>query len=97
MQELYTRRYMNVSEVTPRVVRDVLRTLKLRKTYEHVAQITSRITGRPPVCIPPAGEEQCRLMFIAVQPIFDKVCPRERKNFLSCAAPHVYVVVCVAF
>ena len=25
----------------------------------------------------------CRLMFIAVQPAFEKHCPKDRKNFLS--------------
>ena len=85
MEELYVQRITSSRDVTPRVVRDILRRLKLRKTYEHVAQITSKITGRPALCIPVEAEEMCRLMFIAVQPIFDKVCPKERKNFLSYA------------
>ena len=83
MNELFIKRYKKASEVTPRVVRDVLRTLKFRKTYEHVAQITSKITGENALKIPPEAEEMCRLMFIAVQPVFDKVCPKDRKNFLS--------------
>ena len=31
----------------------------------------------------PEIEEMCRLMFIAVQPAFEKHCPSDRKNFLS--------------
>ena len=43
---------------------------ELRKAYEHVAQITSRLTGAKPMRIPAEAEEMCRLMFIAVQPVF---------------------------
>jgi hypothetical protein len=83
MRELFARRIRSSDDITPRVVRDVLRGMKLRKTYDHVAHITARITGKEAARLPPDGEEMCRLMFIAVQPIFDKVCPKDRKNFLS--------------
>lgn len=85
MEELYVRRITCSRDITPRVVRDILRVLKFRKTYEHVAQITSKITGENALRIPAEAEETCRLMFIAVQPVFDKVCPKDRKNFLSYA------------
>ena len=61
----------------------LLAILKLRKSYEHVAQITCRLTGVRPLRIPAEEEEKCRLMFIAVQPAFEKHCPSDRKNFLS--------------
>ena len=57
--------------------------LKLRKAYEHVAQITCKLTGKKPLRVPHEVEEMCRLMFIAVQPAFEKHCPKDRKNFLS--------------
>ena len=85
MEELHMRRVTATADITPKLVRDILRTLKLRKTYDHVAQITSKITGKRALTIPAEAEEMCRLMFIAVQPIFDKVCPKDRKNFLSYA------------
>lgn len=83
MQELYRQRVMHTRDITPKRVREVLKTLKLRKAYEHVAQITSRLTGSKPLRVPPEAEEMCRLMFIAVQPAFEKHCPKDRKNFLS--------------
>ena len=83
MQELHRQRIHDVKEITPKKVREVLKTLKLRKAYEHVAQITSRLTGAKPLRVPPEAEEMCRLMFIAVQPAFEKHCPKDRKNFLS--------------
>ena len=83
MQELYRQRVTKLDDITPRRVRDTLKTLKLRKSYEHVAQITSRLTGRRAPRMSPETEDTCRLMFIAVQPVFEKHCPKDRKNFLS--------------
>lgn len=83
MEELQKQRITSVNMITPKKVREVLKTLKMRKAYEHVAQITSKLTGKAPLRIPPEAEETCRLMFIAVQPAFEKHCPKDRKNFLS--------------
>jgi len=82
MRVLYERR-VRLQDVTQTAVREVLRTMRLRRTYEHVAQITMRITGQPPPRMTPDREELCRLLFIAVQPAFDKHCPANRSNFLS--------------
>lgn len=83
MCELHRQRVTEVSQITPKKVREVLKTLKMRKAYEHVAQITSKLTGVRPLRVPAEAEETCRLMFIAVQPAFEKHCPKDRKNFLS--------------
>lgn len=83
MKELHRQRISDIKDITPKKVREVLKILKLRKAYEHVAQITSRLTGVKPLRVPPDVEETCRLMFIAVQPAFEKHCPKDRKNFLS--------------
>ena len=83
MEELHRQRITDVADITQKKVREVLKTLKMRKAYEHVAQITSRLTGVKPMRIPTDAEEMCRLMFIAVQPAFEKHCPKDRKNFLS--------------
>jgi ribosomal protein S27AE len=82
MAELHSRRVQLV-DVTTQRVREALKSLRLRKTYEHVAQITMRITGACPPRLTPDMEEMCRLCFIAVQPAFEKHCPAGRKNFLS--------------
>jgi len=83
MDELYRQRITKLEDITQKKVREVLKILKLRKAYEHVAQITSKLTGVKPLRIPAEAEETCRLMFIAVQPAFEKHCPKDRKNFLS--------------
>ena len=83
MLEMYKQRVTNLDDITTRRVRAVLKALKQRKNYDHTAQITSRITGRPPPRLPPQAAELCRLMFTAVQLPFQKFCPARRKNFLS--------------
>ena len=85
MEELSRQRIRDKALITPRKIREILKQLKLRKAYEHVAQITSRLTGIKPLRLPSEVEEMCRLMFIAVQPAFEKHCPKDRKNFLSYA------------
>lgn len=82
MQNLYENRVQS-SNVTHQEVRKALKRLKLRKAYEYVVQITSKVTGNLPLRLPPDMEERCRLMFLAVQSPFEKHCPPERKNFLS--------------
>ena len=65
-------------------VRDALKNLKMRAHYEHVCQITCRISGKPPPRLQGPIEEQLRLMFLAVQVPFEKEHVRgTRKNFLS--------------
>jgi ribosomal protein S27AE len=82
MEELQNQR-VKLKDITSAKIREVLKTLKLRKTYEHVAQIKMRITGQTPPRMTADMEELCRLCFIAVQPAFEKHCPPDRKNFLS--------------
>jgi hypothetical protein len=84
MQELYRMGIRDKADITVNIVRDVLKTLKLRAQYEHACQITCRINGAPPPRFLPAIEERLRLMFLAVQAPFERV-KGKRKNFLSYA------------
>ena len=83
MEELYRQRLSDLNQITTKKVREVLKDLKLRKYYEHVTQITCRLNGKQPPRMTPDQEEQCRLMFMAIQGPFEKNCPPDRKNFLS--------------
>lgn len=82
MAELVARRVSRTEEITIPLVRDVLKRLKLRKAYEHVTQIVCRLTGQPPPRLHPHLEECCRIMFIQIQPSFERHKGR-RKNMLS--------------
>lgn len=84
MSDLYER--LNVRstvDITQKRVRDSLRYLRLRKAYDHVAQITSRLSGRRPPRISAHLEEQLRNMFLQMQPAFHRHAPKSRTNFLS--------------
>lgn len=81
--ELWRQRVISPSDITFRRVREVLKTLRLRRYYEHSTQITCRITGRPPPVLSTQTQEMTRLMFRACQGPFLKICPKSRKNFLS--------------
>lgn len=84
MEDMYERqRLRSISDITQKRVRDTLRKLKLRKAYDHVAQITSRLTGLRPPRISQKTEQQLKNMFLQMQPAFQKHSPKSRTNFLS--------------
>ena len=84
MSDLYYRQHIvSTSDVTQKRVREALRRLRLRKAYDHVAQITARISGTRPPRISAEVEEQLKNMFLQMQPAFHKHTSKGRKNFLS--------------
>ena len=84
MQELYeTQKVTDPKQITQKRVRDALRKLRLRKAYDHVAQVTARLSGVRPLRIPPETEEQLRNMFLQMQQPFQRHAPKTRTNFLS--------------
>ena len=83
MDELYQQRVRTPDEITQKRVRDILRRLKIRKGYDHVVQITERLSGIPAKRIPPEKEHILRTMFLQMQPAFERHAPKTRTNFLS--------------
>lgn len=84
MADLYERYHItDKKDITQKHVRESLRKLRLRKAYDHVTQITSRISGVRPPRIPPETEELLKNMFLQMQPAFAKHAPKSRTNFLS--------------
>ena len=75
-------RKISPERVTHKLVREALKTLKYRNCYDYCSQITSKITGKPPPRLTPEIEEKCRVMFVAMQPYFEKHA-NGRTNFLS--------------
>lgn len=84
MEYLYNvKKVKDASKIVQKKVREVMKELKLRKYYDHCAQITARITGKLPPRMTPFQAEQVKLMFSAIQGPFNIHCPPERTNFLS--------------
>lgn len=82
MRELHAQR-VRKEDITPMRVRNVMKKLKLKRAYDHVSQVTMRITGVRSCRISAEMEDRCKAMFVQMQPVFEKYCPKNRKNFLS--------------
>lgn len=82
MRHLHSLR-LNKQDITQANVRDALKKLRLRRAYDHVAQVFMRITGRRAPRVSADVEDSCRQMFVRMQPVFETHCPKNRKNFLS--------------
>lgn len=84
MADLHDRQKVSCpADITQKRVRDALRRHKQRKAYDHVAQITARLSGVRPNRIPPETEERLKNMFLQMQPAFQRHAPSTRTNFLS--------------
>lgn len=69
--------------ITPKKIKGYLKKLGYSKYYEHAVYIIYRLSGKQPPKLPPELEEKLRHMFKELQEPFAKVCPKDRKNFLS--------------
>ena len=76
-------RIQNTSEITQCRVKSYLKKLGLNKYYEHTRQITNCLNGKPPPVISNELYENFINMFTEIQEPFEKVCPKNRKNFFS--------------
>ena len=84
MLDIYDRQGVRLkNEITMRRVRETLRRLRLRKAYDHVTQITARLSGVRAQRISPEVEERLKVMFLQMQPAFQRHAPKSRSNFLS--------------
>ena len=83
LEELKKERIVNMCELTPVKLREILKKLKKNKYYEHVPHIINKLNGQPPPIMTRETEEELRRMFKEIQIPFHKHCPKARKNFLS--------------
>jgi hypothetical protein len=84
MRDLYDRQKVtDAKDITQRRVRESLRKLRLRRAYDHVAQVTARLSGVRPERIPSDTEGKLKNMFLQMQPAFQRHAPKSRTNFLS--------------
>lgn len=81
--EFRKERKRDISNLTPKKLRTILKRLGLNKYYEHIPHIINRLNGIPPPRLSPETEEELRRMFREIQTPFIRHCPAWRKNFLS--------------
>ena len=81
--ELKKQRITDSKKITAAKVKEILKKLRLQKYYEHTQLITFNLNGIKPPTIDENTEEQFKTLFNDIQRVFNHVCPKNRKNFLS--------------
>ena len=81
--EIKKERITNSDNITSEKIKKYLKKLKLNKYYEHIPNLISKITNKPPLTITKDFEEVLLELFDKIQEPFKKHCPKDRKNFLS--------------
>jgi ribosomal protein S27AE len=80
--EMKKERIIDLNKITHTKIREYLKKLKLNKYYEHIPHILNKLNKKVPL-ISKEVEEKLRHMFKEIQAPFMKICPPNRKNFLS--------------
>lgn len=83
--ELKQARVTDPRDIDQKKVKFYLKKLKLSKYFDHVAHITTVLTGKSAPKFSNALIDQLKNMFEEIQQPFDMFCPKTRKNFLSYA------------
>lgn len=87
MEDMYKHGVRSEASINRHTVRKSLARLGQQRKYDHVVQITSRLTNKAPPRMTPQMEEECRVLFLAVQSVWtkirDKISKGRRKNFMS--------------
>ena len=81
--EIKKNRINDMRKLVPKRVREFLKKHRLNKYYEHIPHIIYKLNGIKPPVITKEMEERLCNAFKDIQGPFQKVCPPDRKNFLS--------------
>jgi hypothetical protein len=73
---------IDLSELTNKKTKEILKNLKYNKYYEHIPYIKEKLGIKPPIMTPELEDKLCNL-FTEIQPAYAKYCPKERVNFLN--------------
>ena len=74
---------INLDKLDNNKMRTILKKINENKYYEHINHIINKLNKIPPPKFSKSIEEKLKLMFKKCQDPFNKVCPADRKNFLS--------------
>ena len=74
---------LDIQNITPKQVREILKKLDFNKYYEHIPHVINVLNGKKAPVLSRQEEEHLRSLFNEIQLPFSKNCPQDRKNFLS--------------
>ena len=74
---------LDIQNITPKKVREILKKLDYNKYYEHIPHVINVLNGKKAPVLSRQEEEHLRSLFKEIQLPFSKNCPQDRKNFLS--------------
>ena len=72
-----------VEDIRKKEMRKILRTIRLTKYYEHVANILTKINPSAVITFTKEEEDKLFYMFDCIQEPFIRFCPAERKNLIN--------------
>jgi predicted RNA-binding Zn-ribbon protein involved in translation (DUF1610 family) len=84
LNEIKKEKITDLSIIDHVKMRQILKKIGINN-YKHLHYIINKINGKPAPKLNKEIEEKLRLMFKQMQEPFAKVCPQDRKNFLSYA------------
>lgn len=82
-KELKKIKVTNIKLLSVKKMKTILKELKFNKYCEHAPHIVAKLNGVKPPRIDSQLEDELRHMFLQIQEPFARVCPKNRKNFLS--------------
>ena len=82
-EEIKKNKKIDITELTYKQVREILKKLQLNKYYEHIPHIINYLNGTKAPILKRYEEEMLRSLFKEIQLPFSNNCPQDRKNFLS--------------
>lgn len=83
MVEIRKLRIRDLSKLTTKSVKKMLKKLDLRKYYEHIPHIINKLNNISPPRITREQDELLCIMFEMIQIPFNLFCPETRTNFLG--------------
>ena len=74
---------IDIKKIDNKKMRLILKKINESKYYENTNHILNKLNNKPPPKFSKSVEDKLKIMFKKCQEPFNKVCPPERKNFLS--------------
>jgi len=83
IKEEIRKQKIDIKKVDSKKIRKILKKINESKYYENINHILNKLNNKPAPRFTKNIEDKLKIMFKKCQEPFNKVCPPERKNFLS--------------